>query len=93
MIRSFNSISDPASATERIVFVIDDDLATRETLDSLFRSIGLRVELFGSARELAMSGCLMLPAASSWISDCLGSAASIFKPNWLRKISAPRSSL
>ena len=44
---------DPASAAERIVFVIDDDVAMRATLSSLFRSMGLRVELFGSAREFA----------------------------------------
>jgi FixJ family two-component response regulator len=57
---------DPASAAERIVFVIDDDAAMRETLSSLFRSVGLRVELFGSAREFAefkmpdVASCLVL---------------------------------
>ena len=60
------SSRDPASAAERIVFVIDDDAAMRETLGSLFRSVGLRVELFGSAREFAEFGmpdiasCLVL---------------------------------
>jgi FixJ family two-component response regulator len=60
------SSRDPASAGERIVFVIDDDAAMRETLSSLFRSIGLRVELFGSAREFAafrmpdIASCLVL---------------------------------
>src|SRR5437870_5120902 len=34
-----------------IVFVIDDDAAMREALNSLLRSVGLRVELFGSAKE------------------------------------------
>ena len=34
-----------------IVFVIDDDAAMREALNSLLRSVGLRVELFGSADE------------------------------------------
>jgi FixJ family two-component response regulator len=43
----------PATAPKRVVFIIDDDVAMRETLGSLFRSVGLRVELFGSARELA----------------------------------------
>jgi FixJ family two-component response regulator len=57
---------DLASAAERIVFVIDDDLAVRTTLSSLFRSIGLRVELFGSAHEFAqvkmpdVASCLVL---------------------------------
>ena len=57
---------DPASAAERIVFVIDDDVAMRATLSSLFRSMGLRVDLFGSAREFAqvkmpdVASCLVL---------------------------------
>jgi len=60
------SRGDPASAAERIVFVIDDDVAVRATLSSLFRSVGLRVELFGSAREFAqikmpdVASCLVL---------------------------------
>jgi FixJ family two-component response regulator len=33
------------------VFVVDDDPAVRESLDSLMRSIGLRVESFRSAQE------------------------------------------
>jgi len=39
--------------TERqtMVFVIDDDTATRETLSSLIRSVGLRVQHFASAEE------------------------------------------
>jgi FixJ family two-component response regulator len=60
------SPNDFASAGERIVFVIDDDEAMRATLSSLFRSVGLRVELFGSAREFAqikmpdVASCLVL---------------------------------
>ena len=66
MTGSSKSSSSPASTAERIVFVIDDDEAMRETLGSLFRSVGLRVELFGSAREFAefrmpdVAGCLVL---------------------------------
>ena len=66
MTGSSKSSRDPTSAAERIVFVIDDDAAMRETLGSLFRSIGLRVELFGSAREFAefkmpdVASCLVL---------------------------------
>lgn len=40
----------PASA-DPLVIVVDDDAGLREALSSLFRSIGLRVELFGSAAE------------------------------------------
>ena len=60
------SPDDFASAGERIVFVIDDDEAMRATLSSLFRSVGLRVELFGSAREFTqikmpdVASCLVL---------------------------------
>ena len=37
--------------TQPVVFVIDDDSSVREALSSLFRSVGLRVELFTSAAE------------------------------------------
>jgi FixJ family two-component response regulator len=59
-------LEDLAGAAERIVFVIDDDVAMRATLSSLFRSVGLRVELFGSAHEFAqikmpdVASCLVL---------------------------------
>ena len=39
------------SLTESVVFVVDDDASVRDSLGSLFRSVGLRVELFGSADE------------------------------------------
>jgi FixJ family two-component response regulator len=54
------------SEPEPLVAVIDDDAPTRETLSSLIRSVGLRVELFGSAQEFLKSdrrdapGCLVL---------------------------------
>jgi FixJ family two-component response regulator len=37
--------------TQKIVYVIDDDADTREALKSLFASVGLRAETFGSALE------------------------------------------
>jgi FixJ family two-component response regulator len=40
-----------AVETQRVVFVIDDDPAMRDSLKSLFSSVGLRVEAFGSAPE------------------------------------------
>src|SRR5271157_4024114 len=49
-----------------IVFVVDDDASVRNALASLFRSVDLRVELFGSAPELLSSklpdvaSCLVL---------------------------------
>jgi FixJ family two-component response regulator len=56
----------PARTEDPIVFVIDDDPSMREALNSLFRSVGLRVELFGSAAELLqteppqVTSCLVL---------------------------------
>jgi len=52
-----------------IVFVVDDDESVRESLTSLLRSSGLRVEAFGSAHQFLSSqspkhrdapGCLVL---------------------------------
>ena len=66
MTQRAKSSHEPASAKESTVFVIDDDVAMRTTLSSLFRSVGLRVELFGSAHEFAQSkmpdvaSCLVL---------------------------------
>jgi FixJ family two-component response regulator len=60
------SSHQPASVKEPIVCVIDDDVAMRATLSSLFRSVGLRVELFGSAHEFTqikmpdVASCLVL---------------------------------
>ena len=39
------------SESPGIVFVIDDDVSIQRALGGLIRSIGLQVELFGSARE------------------------------------------
>lgn len=41
------------SCEQSVVYVIDDDVHVREGLSSLFRSVGLRVELFGSTAEFA----------------------------------------
>jgi FixJ family two-component response regulator len=55
-----------ASVEEPIVYVVDDDASVREALGNLFRSVGLRVEMFGSAHEFLQSklpdvaGCLIL---------------------------------
>lgn len=55
-----------ALETEPIVFVVDDDPSMRKALANLFRSVGLRAEVFGSARELLetelpdVASCLVL---------------------------------
>jgi FixJ family two-component response regulator len=43
-------VKEPLEA-QRVVYVIDDDASMRESLRSLFGSVGLRVEAFGSAPE------------------------------------------
>jgi FixJ family two-component response regulator len=54
------------SEAQSIVFVIDDDVSVREALKSLLRSVGMRVEVFGSAIEFlkyklpAAAACLVL---------------------------------
>jgi RNA polymerase sigma factor (sigma-70 family) len=40
---------------QSIVFVIDDDAAMRKALDSLIRSVGLPVQVFGSVQEFLQS--------------------------------------
>jgi FixJ family two-component response regulator len=57
---------EPAGANEPIVFVIDDDASMRRALDNLFQSVGLTVEVFGSAAEMLqgklpdVASCLVL---------------------------------
>ena len=52
----------PASAREPLVFVVEDDESVRQGLSNLFQSVGLQVELFGSAGEMLQS---QLPAVAS----------------------------
>ena len=55
-----------ASAREPLVFIVEDDESMRRALSNLFRSVGLEVELFGSASEMLqtklpdVASCLVL---------------------------------
>jgi FixJ family two-component response regulator len=57
---------DVPTAEQPVVFIIDDDPLMREALSSLFRSVGLQAEVFGSAAEFLHSrlpnvaSCLVL---------------------------------
>ena len=57
---------EPVSAKEPIVFVVEDDSLIRRALTNLFQSVGLEVEVFGSASEMLQSklpnvaSCLVL---------------------------------
>ncbi len=52
--------------SDAIVFVVDDDFRVREALSSLLASLGMRVEVFGSASEFLLAArpdcptCLVL---------------------------------
>jgi FixJ family two-component response regulator len=67
-------VSQPSS----LVFVVDDDASVREALASLFRSVGLHVELFTSAQEFLayqrsdVPSCLVLDVRLPGLSglDC-----------------------
>jgi FixJ family two-component response regulator len=60
------SARQPTAAEAPIAFVVDDDESVREALRSLFRSVSLRVETFGSAADFLRSelpdvaSCLVL---------------------------------
>jgi FixJ family two-component response regulator len=52
----------PSTSDDAVVYVVDDDESLREALKSLFSSVGLRVELFGSAPEFQQSQLPDLPS-------------------------------
>jgi FixJ family two-component response regulator len=60
------SSHEPVGAKEPIVFVVEDDSSIRRALTNLFQSVGLGVEVFGSASEMLQSklpdvaSCLVL---------------------------------
>jgi FixJ family two-component response regulator len=56
----------PAGAREPLVFIVEDEESVRRALSNLFQSVGLEVEVFGSAPEMLQSklpdvaSCLVL---------------------------------
>jgi FixJ family two-component response regulator len=50
------------SQTTPIVFVVDDDLSVRESLESLIRFEGWQPEMFGSAEEFLTHPRVSLPS-------------------------------
>jgi FixJ family two-component response regulator len=60
------SSHEPASGKESVVLVIDDDASMQRALGNLFQSVGLKVEMFGSASEMLqaklpdVASCLVL---------------------------------
>ncbi|MBY5734281.1 response regulator transcription factor [Rhizobium leguminosarum] len=66
MVKIAPKSSQPTSEVEPAVYVIDDDAGIRDSLGLLFRSVGLRAELFRSANEFlqrklpSIPSCLVL---------------------------------
>jgi FixJ family two-component response regulator len=57
---------EPVNAREPLVFVVEDDESMHRALSNLFQSVGLEVEMFGSASEMLqaklpdVASCLVL---------------------------------
>jgi FixJ family two-component response regulator len=74
------------SQSQELVFVIDDDASMRTSLSSLFRSVGLKVEVFDSAADFLKIGrpeaasCLVLDVRLPGVSG-LDFQAELVKAN------------
>jgi FixJ family two-component response regulator len=55
-------MSDGHSKSVPMVFIVDDDESLRESLGSLFRSVGLKVVLFGTAPEFLSTALPDVPS-------------------------------
>ena len=59
-------MTDDVTATGAIVYVVDDDVSVRKAMTRMFKSLGLEVATFGTAREFLdcrrkdVPGCLIL---------------------------------
>src|ERR1700732_1689212 len=66
MTERLKSTPGPTGIKEPIVLVVEDDASMRRALSNLFQSVGLEVEMFGSASEMLQSklpdvaSCLVL---------------------------------
>jgi CheY-like chemotaxis protein len=85
---------------QSIVFVIDDDAAVREALKSLLRSVGMRVEVFGSAIEFLKyklpdaATCLVLDIRMPGVSGLDFQVELTAKPTFaLRSFSSPATAI
>jgi FixJ family two-component response regulator len=60
------SSTESAGKRQPLVFIVEDDLSMRRALSNLFQSVGLEVEVFGSASEMLqtklpdVASCLVL---------------------------------
>jgi len=56
------SRASPKSHATPIVFVVDDDISVRESLELLIRSEGWQPEIFASAQEFLAHPCMLVPS-------------------------------
>src|SRR5579862_372397 len=52
-----------------IVMVVDDDISVRESLTNLFRSVGLKVETFGTAQDYLSRARTSAPVPACLVLD------------------------
>jgi FixJ family two-component response regulator len=60
----------PATAEIPVVYVVDSDRATRQTLELLILAAGWRPQMFASAEEFLSGPLITTPAACSWTCSC-----------------------
>ena len=92
MTESPSQMDSGANDGEPIVLVVDDDLSLRRAISSSLRSIGLRVETFGSVAEFLDATFRPLPPALFSIYGCLAKVAWICRPNRSGRTFASQSS-
>ena len=77
-----------AASRNEIVYVVDDDSSIRQALSSLVRSVGLRVETFGSAKEFL--GAQRVEAPACLVLDVrLPDGSGLDLPDELRNLDVP----
>ncbi|MEA2705601.1 MAG: hypothetical protein QOH22_389 [Gemmatimonadaceae bacterium] len=76
------------AARNEIVYVVDDDSSIRQALSGLLRSVGLRVETFGSAHEFLRAQRVEAPACLV-LDVRLPDASGLDLPDELRNLDVP----
>ena len=85
-VRSSNTLRSidalPTANVTPLVFVVDDDVSVRESLELLIKSAGWQPELFESARDFlshprsTVACCLVLDADAAWAERPRGAGAA-----------------
>ncbi|ALL68280.1 two component transcriptional regulator, LuxR family [Paraburkholderia caribensis MBA4] len=62
LVEDANTLQKRDSVEPPVVYVVDDDRSTRESISALLRSVDLRVEIFGSTRDFLLFPKLDTPS-------------------------------